>query len=95
MGNDNWRAFIVDNSLQSNLSYHYCQAAKDAGVGYIKIPNRGSKAAALNDALAKIGSRPDFVAVFDVDQKPAQDFLKQLIPILKGNPKAAFVQTPQ
>ncbi len=52
----------------------------------------GAKAGNINHALKHTGSK--FVAVFDADHVPHKDFLQKTMGYF-GNPKMAFVQSPQ
>jgi len=38
---------------------------------------------------------PKYIAIFDADQNPSPDFLKDLVIKMETNPKLAFIQTPQ
>lgn len=51
---------------------------------------RDFKAGALAAALEL--TEMEFVAIFDVDYRPAPDFLQKVTPILVADPRAAFVQ---
>lgn len=67
--------------------------AKRLGVGCITrtVPG-GAKAGNINNGLAETSS--PFVAVFDADHVPHEDFLKKTIGYFT-DPKMGFVQTPQ
>lgn len=58
-----------------------------------RISRHGAKAGIINDCLKTLKEK--YLAIFDADQNPMPDFLSKLIPILEGNQKLAFVQTPQ
>lgn len=53
----------------------------------------GAKAGALNDLLPTI--QDTYIAIFDADQNPMPDFLRQVVSIAEADPNIAFVQTPQ
>jgi cellulose synthase (UDP-forming) len=71
----------------------YFDLAQEQGVGCVtrKIPG-GAKAGNINNALKQ--TQGDFVAVFDADHAPSQDFLNKIIPYFV-DPKVGFVQSPQ
>ncbi|MBI5223386.1 glycosyltransferase [Candidatus Micrarchaeota archaeon] len=53
----------------------------------------GFKAGALNNGLKYVNSK--YIAVFDTDQKPTSNFLKDLVYLLERDEKMALIQTPQ
>jgi len=53
----------------------------------------GAKAGMINDFLQQMNEK--YIAVFDADQNPTPQFLKETIGILEKNKHIAFVQTPQ
>ncbi len=65
--------------------------AERYGAKYLPGPQKRSKAANLNAALA-ISSSP-LVAVFDTDHIPLTSFLQETVPAF-SDPKIGFVQTP-
>jgi cellulose synthase (UDP-forming) len=67
--------------------------AAELGAGCItrQVPG-GAKAGNINNGLAFTNA--DLVAIFDADHVPYPDFLEKTVPYF-GNPKVAFVQTPQ
>lgn len=85
---------LVDNSATEAGRRVARQVAARQGVRYLAVEARGSKAAALNDALAALPSLP-LVAVFDADQKVDPAFLDHVLPVLAADKRVAFVQTPQ
>ncbi|MET0910634.1 MAG: glycosyltransferase [Ilumatobacteraceae bacterium] len=67
--------------------------ARRHGVGYIRrAVHSGAKAGNINHALTQITS--DFVAVFDCDHVPDEEFLEATMGHF-ATPTVAFVQTPQ
>ena len=58
-----------------------------------RTSRRGYKAGAINDYLAR--SDAEYLAIFDADALPVANFLSDVVPQIQGNPKLAFVQTPQ
>ncbi|GCB02235.1 cellulose synthase catalytic subunit [UDP-forming] [Sulfuriferula multivorans] len=67
--------------------------AEDLGVRYLaRERNTDAKAGNLNHALAN--SSAEFIAVFDADHAPQQNFLTHTLGYF-NDPAVAFVQTPQ
>jgi len=91
----NYRAYLVENSRSDEYKQIAVRIAQKHGLDVLHVPNRGSKAAALNDALPEIRGSAKYMAIFDVDHEVHGDFLKELVPILEADSKLAFVQTPQ
>jgi cellulose synthase/poly-beta-1,6-N-acetylglucosamine synthase-like glycosyltransferase len=59
----------------------------------LRDTHRGNRAGNINAALNKIknaGHNPDYVAIFDVDLRPAKDYLIKCIAALEENDDAVF-----
>jgi cellulose synthase (UDP-forming) len=83
------RTFLLDDGRRGEMA----ELARELGCGYITRPdNAGAKAGNLNWALARTDG--ELVAVFDADHVPLPDFLERTLPYF-GEPRMAFVQTPQ
>src|SRR5437867_2181398 len=68
--------------------------AEKYGITLVHRTNRaGYKAGALNDLIPRL-TEP-YLAVLDADQRPAEGWLKEVIPYLEDDPRVAFVQLPQ
>jgi cellulose synthase (UDP-forming) len=91
----NYRAYLVENSRTEKHKRIAVELAERYGLSVVHVPNRGSKAAALNEALPKVKGNAKYMAIFDVDHEVHADFLKALVPILEADERLAFVQTPQ
>jgi cellulose synthase (UDP-forming) len=91
----NLRIFLVENSRKPEAKAAALKLAREYGVAVLDLPNRGHKAGALNDALAKLDPQPEFLAVIDADQAVVPEFLEDIVPLLQNDSKVAFVQTPQ
>ncbi|MBU0692889.1 glycosyltransferase [bacterium] len=91
----NYRAYLVENSRTEEYKRIAVELAEKYGLNVVHVANRGSKAAAMNDALPKVRGGAKYMAVFDVDHEVHSDYLKVLVPILEADDKLAFVQTPQ
>jgi len=90
----NKRVYLLDDSTKEDLQKGAETLAETYGCTYVhRINRRGYKAGAVNDLLKVIGEK--YLAIFDADQKPAYNFLKEVIPLLEEDEKLAFVQTPQ
>jgi len=86
--------YILDDSSEDRYHEEAAELAKEYGLKVFRREVRhGAKAGIINDCLK--GCTDKYVAVFDVDQNPISGFLNTIIPILEGNPKLSFVQTPQ
>jgi cellulose synthase (UDP-forming) len=86
--------YILDDSTDKTAVEDIKELAIKYKVGYIHRDNRrGYKAGALNDALKMVDSK--YFAVFDADQKPLQEFLTELTPIMEDNNNLAIIQVPQ
>lgn len=65
--------------------------ASGVNVELVHRPHRmGFKAGALAVALER--TRAELIAIFDVDYRPAADFVEAVVPVLQAEPRAAFVQ---
>jgi len=57
---------------------------------------RGKRAGAINDALKLLESfGPEYIAIFDVDSRPAEDFVVKCINALEKEPKAYIASSPR
>lgn len=66
--------------------------ARGGSVRVIHRPHRREyKAGALQEGLQQTVA--SYIAVFDADYRPEPQFLRQVMPVLLADPKAAFVQT--
>lgn len=75
--------------IQARVAHH---RAHGLDIELIHRRNRqGFKAGALAHGLKK--ARGEFVAIFDADFVPPEDFLKRTVPYLVAQPRLAFVQT--
>ncbi len=89
----NKEVFIVDDS-QGKFRKQIDEIAKKYSVGVIRRENRkGFKAGALNNALKHIHGK--YIAIFDADQSPRPEFLRDLVSIIEEDKGISFVQTPQ
>ncbi|AHC51367.1 cellulose biosynthesis protein CelA [Sulfolobus acidocaldarius SUSAZ] len=86
--------FLLDDSTDENISRELKKFCEKNNINYFhRKDRRGYKAGAINDALKRIEGY-DLVAIFDADQRPVQDFFKQVLPYF-DDPQVAFVQVPQ
>jgi cellulose synthase (UDP-forming) len=85
--------FLDDSSDQSYLD-EADELARKHGIKIFRRTERhGAKAGIVNDFVRSMPEK--YLAIFDADQNPMPEFLNDIIPILEGDPKLAFVQTPQ
>ena len=86
--------YFLDDSSEQAYKDEADALARDHGIKIFRRSARhGAKAGIVNDFLR--GMTEKYVAIFDADQNPMPDFLNELVPILEGDEKLAFVQTPQ
>jgi cellulose synthase/poly-beta-1,6-N-acetylglucosamine synthase-like glycosyltransferase len=75
--------------IRNEITKYYSLGFK---INQIKRANRaGFKAGALQNALTYTNGK--YIAIFDADNIPPQNFLKRTVPILESNPKLGFIQT--
>lgn len=58
-----------------------------------RTDRKGYKAGAINAALPKL--RGKYISIFDADQKPVANFLKDMVSMMEKDSKLALIQTPQ
>jgi len=86
--------YLLDDSTEEDLRKEAETLASKYGCIYVhREHRRGYKAGAINDLLVRLDQK--YVAIFDADQKPTYDFLKEVIPFLEEDNKLALVQMPQ
>ncbi len=86
--------YLLDDSSDRRFQEEADELGRLHGVTVFRRDARhGAKAGIVNDFIAGMGEK--YLAVFDADQNPMPDFLDEIIPFLEGDPKLAFVQTPQ
>jgi cellulose synthase (UDP-forming) len=90
----NKHVYLLDDSTNEDLQREAAALAHKYECTYVhRGDRRGYKAGAVNDLLKTLKEK--YIAVFDADQKPAYNFLKEVVPLLEEDEKIAFVQTPQ
>lgn len=90
----NKELYLLDDSSLKSFKSQANQIAKKYGVKvFRRVKRHGAKAGIINDFLQQV--KTPYVAIFDADQNPMPDFLKRVIPIIHGDSKLAFIQTPQ
>ncbi len=83
------RTYVLDDGRRDEVRL----LCEQVGAEYLtREDNRGAKAGNLNAALLKTGG--DFIAIFDADHAPFEDFLTELLGYFR-DPKVALVQAPQ
>ncbi len=94
MNYPNKKVYLLDDSSIESYKQEARELADAFGVNlFSRKTNRGAKAGLINDALATLTEK--YIAVFDADQNPMPGFLNMIIPMLEGDDRLAFVQTPQ
>ena len=91
---ENKEVLVLDDSDATGTEEEIDGLAKRHAIGVMRRTNRiGFKAGCLNDTIAKTDC--DYVVVLDADQQPESDFLSEVIPMMEGDGKLAYIQTPQ
>jgi cellulose synthase (UDP-forming) len=86
--------YLLDDSTKEDLRKGAEALAAEYGCIYVHRENRrGYKAGAINDLLRHIEQK--YVVIFDADQKPVYNILREVIPLLEEDDQLALVQTPQ
>ncbi|KAF8545433.1 nucleotide-diphospho-sugar transferase [Trichophaea hybrida] len=85
------KVYVLDDGGMDSVK----QLAESYGFNYITRDDkpRLKKAGNLRWAFARTDG--DFFVIYDADFCPRADFLLELIPVMKSDPKLAIVQTPQ
>jgi cellulose synthase (UDP-forming) len=89
------QTLLVENSRDAVRKKEALATARRLGVPALDLPNRGSKAGALNDARPFLHPDTRYVLVLDADQELHDDLLRDALPLLEADPGLAFVQTAQ
>ncbi|MBU9889949.1 MAG: glycosyltransferase, partial [Candidatus Omnitrophica bacterium] len=91
----NKRVYLLDDNTDPGYQKEAEELAREQGVILFRRtkPWHGAKAGIVNDCLERITEK--YVVIFDADQNPLPDFLKVLVPLMEGDEKLAFIQTPQ
>jgi len=90
----NKQVYLLDDSAKEGLQKGAEALTEKYGCTYVhRVNRRGYKAGAINDLLNVLKEK--YLAIFDADQKPVYNFLKEVIPLLEEDEEIAFVQTPQ
>ena len=95
LGYPNLQILLVENSRNPDCKKIAHHLAQKYGINVVDIPNRGTKAGALNDARRFLDHSISYLMVMDADQSLQSDILTDLVPILEGDTSLAFIQTAQ
>ncbi|HQW51205.1 MAG TPA: glycosyltransferase [Tepidiformaceae bacterium] len=83
------RTYVLDDGRRDEVK-RFCA---EVGVDYLTRPdNRGAKAGNINAALPQTSG--EFIAIFDADHAPFEDFLVELLGYFDDH-EVALVQSPQ
>lgn len=86
--------YFLDDSTEERYNREAEELATTYGLRIFRRQKRhGAKAGIINDCVRTLDAK--YLVVFDADQNPMPNFLKDLVPIMEADPKLAFVQTPQ
>lgn len=94
MNYKNKQAYLLDDSSLEEYKKEADELSQEFELKLFRRQiRRGAKAGIVNDCLKTLDQK--YIAIFDADQNPMPDFLKVVIPLLEGDVKLGFVQTPQ
>ncbi|MGH7869236.1 MAG: glycosyltransferase, partial [Candidatus Dormibacteraceae bacterium] len=87
--------YVLDDSRNS-MGSDLVRKFEDAGrIVHLRRPDPGKDKKAGNLRYGFSRSRGEFVAVFDADFCPVEDYLDRLVPFMQEDPRIAILQTPQ
>lgn len=84
---------VVENCRRPDHGPRVRDLARRCGLDCVSVPNRGTKAAALNAVLPSV--RTPALVLLDADVVAEPDAADALIAVLAADPDLAFVQSPQ
>ena len=86
--------YVIDLNGEND---NRAEILKKEGVEVLQRENtRGKRAGAINDALKALKDfRPAYIAIFDVDSRPAKDFIVKCIKALDAEPRAYIASSPR
>ncbi|KAJ7775932.1 nucleotide-diphospho-sugar transferase [Mycena maculata] len=87
----NYKVHVLDDGALDTVK----QLAERYGFNYIRRDNRPYLKKAGNLRYSFTRTEGEFFAIFDADFCPRHDFLRELVPLMRHDPKIAIVQTPQ
>ena len=86
--------YLLDDSTKPECRDGAQRVADKYGATLVRRENRaGFKAGAINDLIPRLTEK--YIALLDADQKPRQDWLKEIVPYMEDEPDLALVQSPQ
>jgi cellulose synthase (UDP-forming) len=86
--------YLVDDSTRAPAQEVVRRLARKYGAELVHRENRaGYKAGAINDLLPRLDE--PYIAVLDADQRPAESWLRETVPLLERQARVALVQAPQ
>ena len=92
---DRATVYVLDDSRDS-LGLRLVQKFKGAGrIAHLRRPHPGKDKKAGNLRYGFAHSTGEFIAVFDADFCPVEDYLERLLPFLLEDEQIAILQTPQ
>jgi cellulose synthase/poly-beta-1,6-N-acetylglucosamine synthase-like glycosyltransferase len=86
-----FKVHVLDDGAKDEVK----AMAEKFGFNYVRRPNRPELRKAGNLRYAFSITDSEFFVIFDADFCPRTDFLKDVLPYFKHDPKIAIVQTPQ
>jgi cellulose synthase (UDP-forming) len=86
--------YLLDDSTRPECQEGARRVAAKYGATLVHRENRaGYKAGAINDLIPRLTEK--YIALLDADQKPREDWLKEVVAYMEDEPTLALVQAPQ
>jgi cellulose synthase/poly-beta-1,6-N-acetylglucosamine synthase-like glycosyltransferase len=86
--------YLLDDSTNAECLEGARRVAVKYGARFVHRTNRtGYKAGAINDFIPHLTEK--YIALLDADQKPREDWLKEVVAYMEDQPGLALVQSPQ
>ena len=86
--------YLLDDSTKPECQEGSRRVAEKYGARLVRRTNRaGYKAGAINDLIPQLTEK--YIALLDADQRPRENWLKEMVPYMEDNPDLALVQSPQ
>lgn len=86
--------YLLDDSTKAECRDGADHVAEKYGATLVRRTNRaGYKAGAINDLIPRLTEK--YIALLDADQRPRENWLKEMVPYMEDHPDMALVQSPQ
>lgn len=86
--------YLLDDSTRPECQEGARRVAEKYGARLVRRTSRaGYKAGAINDFIPHLTEK--YIALLDADQRPRENWLKEMVAYMEDNPDMALVQSPQ